>query len=377
MSFRSAYRLNEQQFAVLSGRPIDKLGLSGARAALTLISLGALLIEAAFVVVALWLIVSVRTFALDIIAVVLLLVAFALRPRFGRLSKYAEPVDPADLPALQRLITTVATEIGAPAPDVLLFDSGFNASTGTYGLRRRKYLRIGLPLWLSLKPQEQVALIAHELGHFVNGDVRRGPLTQYAFSFLGNLAVMTKPDSGQSRYTRGGRGRGASMAVLGDLLTRPIMAMISFVFGLLQLFIEWLGVRASHHAEYAADAMAARVAGGVETAGLIDALMLREACITVLRRASYAGAAPDSWRQALLDGRGEVAPRIQRLRQLSMRDEASLARSHPPHGLRARLVESRATGTARFVLTAFESAQIDAELARSYRTLRTELANMT
>jgi heat shock protein HtpX len=105
-------------------------------------------------------------------------------------------------------------------------------------------------------------------------------------------------------------------------------------------------------------------------------MMLRDACLTVVRRASRTDPSPEAWRQAATAGRVEMAPRIQRLRQLTMRDSASLSFSHPPTGLRARLVESRGQQTASVVLTRSESAQIDQELAARYRELRTQLTTV-
>jgi heat shock protein HtpX len=61
-----------------------------------------------------------------------------------------------------------------------------------------------------------------------------------------------------------------------------------------------------------------------------------------------------------------TADRLDRLRQLSVRDEASLFASHPPTGMRARLVESRPGTSATVVLTQSECDQMDQELAKSY-----------
>jgi hypothetical protein len=58
-----------------------------------------------------------------------------------------------------------------------------------------------------------------------------------------------------------------------------------------------------------------------------------------------------------------------------MRDEASLFRSHPPTGLRARLVESRPQADPAVVLTEADDVAIDRELAERYRAMRASIAN--
>jgi Zn-dependent protease with chaperone function len=373
LSFQAAYDLNEQQFAALRGRPVGKPGFSLAKVAVMTLALVGLAFDIGLALFGLWLIMSVGSLVPDVLGAVAILVAFALRPRLGRLDKYAEPIELSSLPAMDRLFTRVATEIGAPKPSVLLFDSTFNAWSGTYGLFRRRYVRIGIPLWLSLTPSEQAGLVGHELGHFVNGDVRRGPLSRYAFRLLGALSAMTRPDMTAQFRRRRAYGMGRGMSAFAEVLLRPIFLLMSLCFGLMELGVEWLTMRASHHAEYAADEMSARAAGSAAMSGCLDMMILGEACETVVTRAVRADPSPQIWRAAAAEARGQLAPRLPRLRQLTMREDASLGVSHPPTGLRAQLLESRPPTYATIGHTEAESAEIDRELASVYRTYRTEV----
>ena len=372
--------MNARQFADLSGRAVSKPGFSLAKAALTVLSVSLLAVVIAVIGVGVWLVAAVGSIVPDVIGVVVICVGIMLLPRFGRLGKYAETVDPSELPTLNRLIDDVASAINAPRPRTLIFDARFNAGSGSYGLLRRRFMVIGLPLWLSLTPAEQVALIGHELGHFVNGDVRRLPLTSFAFSLFGRLSAMTRPDQGRSRYSRGvgittGGGGGSSMAILGDLIVRPVMWVASTIFGLCDVLVEWLGMRASHHAEYSADALAVRAAGSLDATGMLDALLRNDVCMTVLQRAVRAGSDPAVWRREVQVALANSTGHRDSLRQLSMRDHASLFRSHPPTGLRARLIESRPAAPLAVILTDDDMAQIDRELASKYRSMKTDLAN--
>jgi heat shock protein HtpX len=62
------------------------------------------------------------------------------------------------------------------------------------------------------------------------------------------------------------------------------------------------------------------------------------------------------------------------LRQLSIRDEVSLFASHPPRGLRSRMVEAREWRDAGVTLTESRAAQVDAELARGYERAGRDIA---
>ncbi len=87
--------------------------------------------------------------------------------------------------------------VGAPAPHVIVVGSEFGAHSGSVGLRRQRVLWLGLALFGALPPQQRVALLANQLGHFVNGDVRRLGLTQPALTTLGKLSgVFAAPAGG-------------------------------------------------------------------------------------------------------------------------------------------------------------------------------------
>jgi hypothetical protein len=115
------------------------------------------------------------------------------RPRFGRVPKYATKVTPAEAPELYRLVGDVAAALSAPVPAVYVEEDVFNASASRVGLRRRPVLVLGLPLWNVLSAQQRVALLGHELGHFVNGDPRRGLLVQPAVGGLQRLDAWLVP----------------------------------------------------------------------------------------------------------------------------------------------------------------------------------------
>jgi Zn-dependent protease with chaperone function len=212
-----------------------------------------------------------------------------------------------------------------------------------------------------------VALLAHELGHFVNGDVRRGPLTGLAFRTFDTLAQITRPERGTARRY------GRNTVGIADVFTRMFMGVVHSVFTTIQIVVDAIAVRASHRAEYAADQIAATVGGSEGAAGLFDALLLDQSYLTVMRRVARTETDPQAWRQAIAESAVSMSPRLSRLRQLSMREQASLFRTHPPSGLRAQMAASRSQSSATVVLTEADAIRIDQELAAPYRALRSML----
>ncbi|GAA4966216.1 hypothetical protein GCM10025331_68400 [Actinoplanes utahensis] len=364
---RVAGRLTEAQFAALAERSLKPGRTSAARmttlAAAFVLLIGVLTVAA----LGLWLLVTDFFTAYTVLGAVLIGVAFVLRPRLGSLADLTGQgivIDPGQAPALFALVQRVATTVGAPMPQVLVLGYDLNAFTTAVGMRRTRVLCIGLPLWAALEPQEKVALLGHELGHFVNGDVRRGPLTQVAETTLDRVAHLLDPEE-----TSGEPGR--------DLTATIAAALGRFVSAVargLQLLLVWTSLRDSQRAEYLADETAAR-AGGTDAAVSTTELFLMTASIdTVIRREARAGNAMPAWRDAARAARANSAASLPLLRRLTRHTEASLHSSHPPTGLRAEMLERRPRQAATVTLTESEAARVDAEVAVHERKVLRELA---
>jgi hypothetical protein len=94
-----------------------------------------------------------------------------------------------------------------------------------------------------------------------------------------------------------------------------------------------------------------------------------------MRRSARGDSDPQAWRKAVAESAEAMSPRLPLLRQLSMREQASLFRTHPPTGLRAQMAASRPSLAPRVVLTESDAVRIDHELAPQYRTVRHTLIN--
>lgn len=362
-AYRLAYRMTARQFDRLVGRPLDGTGSGAARvftAIASLVLLGGVL---ALAVTGVWLIVAFRFPNPSVVlGVALLGLAYALRPRFGRLDQDLEELSRDRAPELFALVDEVAAAIGAPRPDIVGVDGDLNAYAGTVGVRRRRVLCLGLPLWGSLPAQERVALLGHELGHFVNGDPRRALLVQPAVTMLGSAADLVRP----VRTVSGG----GIAELVGRALAHAVQWVLVRLLLAAHLVLVCVALRDSQRAEYLADELAARAAGSTASTGLLDAFLADESIALAVRRESRAGHGPDRWRAEVVASRAAAAPRLPLLRQLSVRDEASLFASHPPAGLRRRMLEGRPAHEPAVVLTEDRMTRIDAELSGEYEKVR-------
>jgi Zn-dependent protease with chaperone function len=363
--FRRAYRLTTKQYAALSGRPVDRRAWGTARFCLLaaalilfasvagLLALGAYLIGNRFPG---WRIVP---------GALCVLLALALWPKLGRLDDRYGRIERHRAPTLFRLIDEVATAIGAPPPHVVSVDPWFNASARAAGLRRRRSLTLGVAMWAVLPPAQRVALLAHELGHFVNGDARRGPLTHIPLTTLGALADLLRPPPVPIGGAAGRIAGAVSRAGFGALRQTVLCGHFVLVRACL---------RDAQRAEYLSDELAARAAGSDAATGLADTLVLREQLYPMVCREARRGEAVAGWIRVADETRTAASARLPHLRQLSLRDEVSMSATHPPTGLRARMIESRPRQAGAVTLTAAQSARIDEELATAYRSALRHLA---
>jgi hypothetical protein len=168
----------------VSGAEIRRPGWDLARVASYLLALCVHAFTLALLVIAGLLVWRAPNVVTVIIAVVLAFLAFFVAPRFGRLPKNGNIRFHDDAPALFGFLDRVAAEMGSRPVHAVVASGAFNASYGTVGLRRRRVLELGLPLWDALTPQQRVALIGHEFAHGVNGDSRHGLIVGTSLSTL-------------------------------------------------------------------------------------------------------------------------------------------------------------------------------------------------
>ena len=181
-------------------------------------------------------------------AVILLGIAWVLRPRVPKMNENDKVVPREEFPALYKVADDVARALNTSPVSAIVVDDEFNAAFAQVGWRRRKVLYLGLPLLTVLDPQERVALIGHELTHGVNGDLTRGFFVGSALWSLVGWHNLLTPDGSDD----------TGNPIIAFLTTVIMLTLATFpriwIYALAHLL--W---RDSQRAEYLADALAAKV----------------------------------------------------------------------------------------------------------------------
>jgi Zn-dependent protease with chaperone function len=304
-----------------------------------------------------------------VVSLVLLAVAFFIRPRFGRVPKNLILLTRTDAPELYRLLDRVADETGARRVDIVAADRRFNAAYAAVGLRRRRVVTIGLPLWNALTPQERISILGHEMGHGVNGDSRHGLVVGTALWSLARLYVLLERDrEWEQRYP------GTIVALLG-LVLRLVKWLLRLPVAGTYLALSLLTMRAGQRAEYLADRMAAVTASPAATGDALDKLHTVEE--TLAPSVAFQAAYPT--KVYLWSKQRELIARIpalelERRRRISAAADYRVDSSHPPTHLRVALVRELPAADPKVELTAQEAEAIEKELAPAYAKIAVELA---
>ncbi|MGW4545068.1 M48 family metallopeptidase [Streptomyces violaceorubidus] len=128
----------------------------------------------AFAVAGVWCLAAGWGGAGMVAGLVLLLLAWAFAPKFRALPHDRPVLLRGDAPELFALVDEVARAVGTRSVHAIAVDGSVNAAVTTYGVRGRRLLVLGMPLWEVLTPEERIALLGHELAHYANGDTRNG-----------------------------------------------------------------------------------------------------------------------------------------------------------------------------------------------------------
>ncbi len=302
-------------------------------------------------------------------------VSIAVRPRIWRELRTPrainEAVTRAKAPALFALLDRCAAQLGAKTPDYVLPSGRFNASTSNVGLKRKNVVMLGIPLWELLSGQERIALMGHELGHQVNGDLSRGALVRSARRSIAEWMTILFPGRSARRLRR--RKRDFGPLARAAEFAQPVCIAALFGPALLVVLgchavLDRLDSSTRNRAEYLADEMGARLGSTAGKIGVLERLTLRESVSYFIQRqrsARFTGALWPALHEYL-----DSVPEHERRRRLWLDTAhgASVDSTHPANYLRRRLLAARPQHTATVTADETEWAAIDAELA-PYRAL--------
>ena len=291
------------------------------------------------------------------IGVSLLVGGVGLVPRPKRIRKEATVLTRETASELFALLDEVSAAEHAARIHCVVLSTQFNASTTTVGVRRRTIVIVGVPLWLALQPQERLAVLAHEVAHQVNGDIRRTSIVGTSLASLETWVVALEP-----RFSRG------AVAALIALFLRALRGVAQGVLAV-QLRLTYRSHRA---AEYAADLLAARIASTDAAVSALDRMVAEPSCMRALARASRTAdgslwASLVAWREALPEREHE------RLRRVARMTTPHVDETHPPIMDRIDLLRSLPRDEAAIVLDDARGARIDLEILDAAVELEGEL----
>jgi Zn-dependent protease with chaperone function len=310
-----------------------------------------------------------HTYVVNVIAgFVLLLLAWAVHPRFGKRPKSL--VARSQAPHLYALADAVAGQLKARRVEAIRIGPQFQASISSVGWRRRRYLSLGLPLLVVLEPQERVAVVAHELAHEVNGDPLRGVFIGSAAQTLVEWYKLLRPSQlprqRAGRYSRTGGYTGArrfaGFSMVGEMVAHGLMGAVAAVVLSIHRLLLHLIWRDSQRAEYLADELSARVAG---SAAAVSALQKTPLALTYREVVQSAGHTQSGERSIFAKFRDlcmdPASPSISNARVMSSQGTFRLDATHPPTSYRIEFLLGRSPDAA-MTLTLGESAAIDREV---------------
>ncbi|MEM8848742.1 MAG: M48 family metallopeptidase [Pseudomonadota bacterium] len=270
-----------------------------------------LLIGAAILAIAGWPSISVM-----VIAALLALMGAVLLPRRPRLPDRLLRAD--DMPETFALLDALADAMQAPRITALTIEEDANAHVAQ--MRGEVLLGIGAILWSAATPEARRAILAHEMGHLVNGDPRRGGAIWQAREVLARWHDLIAP------HGSGGE----------SLASEVIQLPATLAIEVLDAALLRLTYPESQRAEYLADALAAQTAGSramISAMKLLSHSPLLDARFNRLYGPSAPqGAACVAWiADAIVDPSSDDAQRI----AADMAAELhTVDASHPPTGHR-------------------------------------------
>ena len=370
-SHHIGYRLDKETLAELTAAPPPRPKVTVAKVFLAIVSLVLAACTVIGIIGGLMLMFGDHMYWARILGFFLLLLSLEIRPRWPQSEVEVGAVERTSAPELYRLVDEIADRIGAPHIHTIVLDSDWNASCRRSGLRRRPILTLGLPFWSALSPAARLALLGHELGHLVNGDPTQRLLTQPALTTFARLANVFDP---RRRVPRGGQ-RILVFSWAGAMFSGFVFAPVWFVARWINFGLRMVAARDHQRAEIYADAVGLQLGGDAGAAELLDALLFDDELLTAVRRSSARGEDPEQWRVHAAEARTLAAKRRAIEVQHSLRIEASLFSSHPPTGMRIRLVDAWPAEPATDLLTPERSRRVDASLAEPYRRTRRALAH--
>jgi Zn-dependent protease with chaperone function len=369
---RLEHRLAETMYRELEHGRIQRPGWDAARVVTYLLSAVILLLPLAGLLGGIALLVFYRPLWVCILfSIIPFGFALLFRPRAHRLDLDTHLVSREQAPLLFALLDRIATSIGTRPAQFVALEAEPNVYYMRVGWRFRPVIGIGLSLWAGLRPQERVAVLAHEFGHGKNGDARYGWVVNSAMTILNEIQLTFSQQpldvfrQELIYYTQADP--------TASIVNRFLNATLGGAARAIQWVLTMVGLRGRQRAEYLADRRASEIAGTDAMAWALERTLLAEtsyrAMESALRFGSEVGPLEAAGRAVSQISARELERRLRVSRLRETRSDST----HPPTNLRTKLIRARPPQHALVVLGTDESRAIDRELAEPGEAVLKEL----
>jgi Zn-dependent protease with chaperone function len=221
----------------------------------------------------------------------LICLAAHLRPRRARLDD-ERFLRRADAPRFFALLDEIAESVGTRGVDAVRLTPEFAIDAVPFGPRGRR-IDVGLALWETLTPQQRVACLAHQLGHFTAGDVRHHLLVRTVLRRLHRVTESSRDARTQREQAMAASpvSRHADEMAQADArfrrdstLARWAVWFVTWPQERLARWVQRLAASTADDVEFHSDALAARVASTEAAVHALECLGLSGAVTAELRR---------------------------------------------------------------------------------------------
>jgi heat shock protein HtpX len=267
-----------------------------------------------------------------ILSLFLLGMAIATLPRFGKVPK--KIINRGEFPALFKLLDSIT--MAANSKDVygIVINQDFNAAYSEVGIRRRKIVYIGLPLFYVLNNKERVAVLSHEIAHGINGDTTRKLVARTALITLVTWYEVLLP------------GHSVNKSIINIIVNLTMSVLTKIVLLFIEILVH-LVYSDSQRAEYWADLIGASISGTDAMKSLLDKLHLDSTYMTALQRAVLSSGKISLFDELLTRVNLVPEKELKRISIVERMEGSSLDATHPPTANRIILINNRESSTLR------------------------------
>lgn len=296
-----------------------------------ILATGIHLISAILLLLAVYLFIAKTDSIAAIVSGFLLLgVSWLARPRLPGLEKGEHILTREDLPELYEVLDRLCADMGSRQIDGIILNGEYNASIQMIGIKNKVILRLGLPLLSVLEEQETAALIGHEIGHLINGDLTRKSYIGYALFTVYTWIELLEPTSEQMQF---------EYTVL-EWVSAYVQKLLAFFPKVLFYSLLYLLFHNSQRAEYFADDVAAKVAGREASISLMEKLGYDPVYYYAIRKAALT--AKQSFFDILTEQFADMPDKEKRrLHKIGELEKSKIDDTHPPTCYRINYLKSR------------------------------------